>query len=234
MPRPSIRRTMSRLWRRWSAAPCPRSAVCSMSAPAAANSARRSHDPALPWTAIEPSPTMRARLGALGQPPRMIAAGWETADVPAGGHDTVLAATMPAFFDQPEALPRALPRLGAAQRRLGRAGACRTARSLLRRLPAARMARRGRDARHRHRDAWPGAVVAAARTSPSPTGPSPASCPDLAELSAYLADRLGWAARDLRRAELSAHLVAPGEARRRRRCASTLPGRSAVLVWGNQ
>ena len=60
-------------------------------------------DPALPWTAIEPSATMRARLGRLSHPPRVIAAVWETADVPEGGHDTVLAATMPAFFDQPEA-----------------------------------------------------------------------------------------------------------------------------------
>jgi hypothetical protein len=60
-------------------------------------------DPASPWTAIEPSATMRTRLGRLSSPPRVIAAGWETADVPAGDHDTVLAATMPAFFEHPEA-----------------------------------------------------------------------------------------------------------------------------------
>ena len=117
------------------------------------------HDPARSWTAIEPSPTMRARLVKLTHPPRIIAAGWEQAEV-APGHDTVLAATMPAFFDHPEVLPRALPRLG-AHRRLDRAGARRAARPLLRGLPAARVASRGRDARHRHHHAWPRAFVAA-------------------------------------------------------------------------
>src|SRR5438876_10141397 len=59
-------------------------------------------DRTLPWTAIEPSPTMRARLARLHTPPRIVPAGWEEADVAAGGHDTVLAATMPALFDQPD------------------------------------------------------------------------------------------------------------------------------------
>ena len=45
---------------------------------------------------------MRARLVKLAHPPHVIAAGWEGAEV-TQGHDTVLAATMPAFFDHPEA-----------------------------------------------------------------------------------------------------------------------------------
>lgn len=53
-------------------------------------------------TAIEPSPTMRARLAALDRPPEILACGWKEANLPAAGHDTVLAATMPAFLDEPE------------------------------------------------------------------------------------------------------------------------------------
>ena len=56
-----------------------------------------------PWTAIEPSAAMRARLARLHSPPRLVAAGWHEADVADGSHDTVLAATMPALFDEPEA-----------------------------------------------------------------------------------------------------------------------------------
>ncbi len=39
------------------------------------------HDPARSWTAMEPSPSMRARLVKLAHPPRVIAAGWEQAEV---------------------------------------------------------------------------------------------------------------------------------------------------------
>jgi predicted RNA methylase len=59
------------------------------------------HDPARSWTAIEPSPTMRRRLRRLAHPPHVVAAGWELAAI-TDSHDTVLAATMPGFFDQPE------------------------------------------------------------------------------------------------------------------------------------
>src|SRR5688500_11432706 len=60
-------------------------------------------DPAQPWTAVEPSPTMRRRLVRLKNPPRVVEAGWAEANVATAAHDTVLAATMPAFFEQPEA-----------------------------------------------------------------------------------------------------------------------------------
>ena len=57
--------------------------------------------------------------------------------------------------------------------------------------------------------------------------------PDLLELSSYLADRLGWAASDERRQQMTAHL-----ARQAKRQGSgyrlDIPRRSAVLVWGQQ
>ena len=56
-----------------------------------------------PWTAIEPSLAMQARLAQLHAPPRIVAGPWEDAQVAPAMHDTVLAATMPAFFDHPEA-----------------------------------------------------------------------------------------------------------------------------------
>src|SRR4051812_21975517 len=56
-----------------------------------------------PWTAAEPSPVMRTRLARLHTPPRIVASRWEEAQVESAAHDTVLAATMPAFFDHPEA-----------------------------------------------------------------------------------------------------------------------------------
>jgi hypothetical protein len=59
-------------------------------------------DRTLPWSAIEPSPTMRARLARLHVPPHVVASGWREAWVAHQSHDTVLAATMPAFFDHTE------------------------------------------------------------------------------------------------------------------------------------
>src|SRR5690349_19163465 len=59
--------------------------------------ALRDHDQS--WTAIEPSPTMRRRLVRLHAPPAIVASEWRAASVAEDAHDTVLAATMPAFFD---------------------------------------------------------------------------------------------------------------------------------------
>ena len=187
-------------------------------------------DPALPWTAIEPSATMRARLGRLGQPPRLIADGWETADLPLGGHDTVLAATMPAFFDQPEAF---LARCRAWARRsivwvvpahAGPRGLC-----FAGCLPS----------EWHGEDETPGIDIVMAGLAPSLRPHDVAFADwtfsgvvqDLDRLAAYLADRLGWAARDLRRAELERHLVAqarPDGAGAR----LDIARKSAVLFWG--
>ena len=189
-------------------------------------------DPALPWTAIEPSATMRARLGRLSPPPRVIAAGWEAADMPAGGHDTVLAATMPAFFDHPEAfLARCL---GWARRSVvwvvpahaGPRGLC-----FAGCLPS----------KWHGEDETPGIdiVLAGLALSSRPHHAAFADwtfsgvVKDLDRLSAYLADRLGWAARDPRRAELQRHLAAqarPAAAGAR----LDIARKSAVLFWENR
>jgi SAM-dependent methyltransferase len=187
-------------------------------------------DPALSWTAIEPSPTMRARLGRLARPPRVVADGWEAADVPTGGHDTVLAATMPAFFDNPEAF---LARCRAWARRsvvwvvpahAGPRGLC-----FAGCLPSEW---------HRE-DETPGIDIVMQGLAPSSRPHHIAFADwtfsgvvkDLARLSAYLADRLGWAACDLRRTELKHHLVArarPDAAGAR----LDIARKSAVLFWG--
>jgi hypothetical protein len=189
-------------------------------------------DPALPWTAIEPSPTMRARLGRLNPRPRVIAAGWEAADVPAHGHDTVLAATMPALFDHPEAF---LARCFGWARQ-----------SVVWVVPAHAGPRglcfAGCLPREWHgEDETPGIDIVM-------TGLAPTSRPhhvafaqwtfsgvvkDLDRLAAYLADRLGWVAGDPRRAELQRHLMAqarPDAAGAR----LDIARKSAVLFWGNQ
>ena len=53
-------------------------------------------DRAFPWTAIEPSPVMRARLAGLHVPPRIVPAGWQDADVAPGalGFEPGLAQTL--------------------------------------------------------------------------------------------------------------------------------------------
>jgi SAM-dependent methyltransferase len=187
-------------------------------------------DPALSWTAIEPSATMRARLGRLRPPPHVIATGWEAADLPSGGHDTVLAATMPAFFDQPDAF---LARCRAWARR-----------SIVWVVPA-HAGPRGHcfagclPSEWHGEDETPGIDIVMAGLAPSsrPHGVAFADwtfsgvVKDLGRLSAYLADRLGWAACDLRRAELERHLVAkarPDGADAR----LDIARKSGVLFWG--
>jgi hypothetical protein len=187
-------------------------------------------DPALPWTAIEPSATMRTRLARLARPPRVIAAGWETAVLPEGDYDTILAATMPAFFDQPDAF---LARCRAWARgsivwvvpaHAGPRGLC-----FAGCLPS----------EWHGEDETPGIDIVMAGLAPSsrPHGVAFADwtfsgvVKDLDRLSAYLADRLGWAAHDLRRAELERHLVAqsrPDAAGAR----LDIARKSAVLFWG--
>lgn len=189
-------------------------------------------DPALPWTAIEPSATLRARLGRLARPPPVIAAGWQAADVPARGHDTVLAATMPAFFEQPETfLARCL---AWARRRVvwvvpahsGPRGLC-----FAGCLPSEW---------HRE-DETRGIDIVMQGLAPSSRPHHiafadwtfSAIVPDLDELAFYLADRLGWAARDPRRADLKRHLVVqarPDAAGAR----LDIARKSAVLVWGSR
>lgn len=183
----------------------------------------------LSWTAIEPSPTMRARLARLNPPPRVVAAGWQDAVVEPGAHDTVLAATMPAFFDQPEAFlarcrtwaRRAVVWIvpaHAGPRGLCFAGCLPLAWHGEDETPGIDIVRRGLAAgSHPHETAfidWTFSGVVK----------------DLDRLSAYLADRLGWSAIDERRPRLAAHLAAqarPDAAGAR----LDIPRKSAVLIW---
>jgi SAM-dependent methyltransferase len=187
-------------------------------------------DRTAPWTAIEPSPTMRARLARLHTPPHIVPEGWEEAQVSAAAHDTVLAATMPALFDDPE---RFLARCRTWARRTvvwvvpahaGPRGLC-FAGCLLPEwhredeTPGLEIALRGLGESSR-----PHAMAFADWTFSGVVK-------DLPTLAAYLADRLAWSASDHRRAALLDHLAAqalPDAAGVR----FNIPRKSAVLVWG--
>ena len=189
-------------------------------------------DPSLPWSAVEPSPTMQRRLRRLPSPPRLVEAGWQDAAVSDGAHDTVLAATMPAFFDHPEAF---LARCRAWARRV-----------ILWVVPAHQgpkgMCFAGCLPSEWHReDETPGIDIVMRGLAPQSrpqwtqfvdwtfTG----IVPDLRRLAEWQADRLGWAPDDERRARLLAHLslqatsVAGGSL-------LEIPRRTAVLVWGTR
>jgi len=188
--------------------------------------------PGVAWTAIEPAPTMQARLARLHSPPRVIPSGWQEAGLMSAAHDTVLAATMPALFDSPEHFLVQCRAWGRRQviwvvpahvgpRGLVFAGC----------LPS-----------HWHgEDETPGTDIVL-------RGLSRTSQPDriafvdwtfsgvvadLLRLAAYLADRLGWSDVDGRRAELAAHLAAqakPDAAGMR----LDIPRKSAVFIWGTR
>ena len=185
------------------------------------------------YTAIEPSPSMRVRLAKLTPSPEVIAQGWKDATVAAGllagGHDTVLAATMPGFLDEPEAF---LAKCRAWTRRrivwivpahAGPRGLC-----FAGCLPLA----------WHGEDETPGIDIVL-RGLPPGSRPTEIAfvdwtftgiVADLPRLAAYLADRLGWPAGDTRRDELRAHLAA----RARRSDAGLrldIPRKSAVCVW---
>jgi len=186
----------------------------------------------LPWTAIEPSPAMRARLARLHSPPRIVASGWLEAEVAAAAHDTVLAATMPALLDQPAQF---LARCRRWARRTvvwvvpahaGPRGLC-----FAGCLPS----------QWHGEDETPGVDITLAGLAPAERPHEIAFVDwtfsgvvtDLAELSAYLADRLGWAATDRRRPQLAAHIAAQAIADAAG-LRLNIARKSAVLVWGRQ
>jgi hypothetical protein len=186
------------------------------------------------WTAIEPSPTMRARLLRFSDPPVVLSCGWETSDLAPGTHDTVLAATMPATMENPEKFLRL----------------CRTwaRRQIVWVVPAQNGPRglcfAGCLPRAWHgEDETPGVDVTL-------RGLRPADRPDqiatvewtftgvvksVAPLADFLADRLGWAVDDARRMELAQHLATqarpyPNKPHAKGFCLE-IARRSAVLVW---
>ncbi len=181
------------------------------------------------WTAIEPSPTMRRRLGRLLPPPTVVESGWSDADLPAKAHDTAFAATMPAFFEQPEVF---LERCrGWATRHVvwvvpahaGPKGLC-----FAGCLPSEW---------HRE-DETPGIDIVLRGLSPASRPEEIAFVdwtfsgvvPDIGVLARWMAGRLGWSETDERRARLHAHLSAQAK-----RAAAgfrlDIPRKTAVLVW---
>jgi 2-polyprenyl-3-methyl-5-hydroxy-6-metoxy-1,4-benzoquinol methylase len=57
------------------------------------------------WTAVEPSPSMRARLAAIDDGPNNLACGWSEAEIATKSHDTVLAANIAAPPQDAAAFP---------------------------------------------------------------------------------------------------------------------------------
>lgn len=184
-----------------------------------------------PWTAIEPSPVMRARLAKLHVPPTILASGWADAEVPSGTHDTVLAATMPALFEAPEAF---LARCRDWARRVvvwivpahrGPRGLC-----FAGCLPT----------EWHGEDETPGLdiTLGGLRTDSRPDKIAfvdwtfSGVVEDLPRLASYLADRLGWPVTDARRPRLTQHLerhTKPDAFGAR----LDISRKSAVLVWGS-
>jgi hypothetical protein len=187
-------------------------------------------DPSRLWTTIEPSPSMQSRLAALDHPPQLVAAGWREARVAPGSHDTVLAATMPATMDEPEAF----------------LAHCRTwARRTIVWVVPAHAGPRGLcfagclPLEWHGEDETPGIDIVLRGLQPSsmPRDISFAAwtftgiVPDLDKLGNYLADRLGWPASDDRRARMVAHLAAQAK-RDTAGFRLEISRKSAVLVWG--
>ena len=184
-------------------------------------------DRAFPWTAIEPSPVMRVRLMSLHLPPHVVSGRWQEAWVAPAAHDTVLAATMPAFFDHPDAF-------------LAR---CRdwARRTVVWIVPAQAGPRdlcfAGCLPSEWHReDETPGIELVLNNLASRPHKMAfvdwtfSGVVTDLPRLAGYLADRLGWPDGDDRRPHLLAHL----EAQARPDAAGLrldIPRKSAVLVW---
>jgi hypothetical protein len=185
-------------------------------------------DRTLPWTAIEPSPTMRARLQRLHVPPNIVPNRWDEAWVDRRSHDTVLAATMPAFFDDTEAFlarcrewarravvwvvpahagPRGLCFAGCLPNELHREDETPGIDLVLRNLGTSR----------------PDEIAFADWTFSGVVQ-------NLPRLASYLADRLGWPPTDERRPRLLAHLEAQAKADAAG-LRLDIARKSAVLVW---
>lgn len=181
------------------------------------------------WVALEPSPTMCRRLDRIPSPPRIVASGWQEADLARASFDTVLAANMAGPLNDPEtflARCRAWARanvvwLVPAQN--GPRGLC-----LAGCLPA----------EWHGEDETPGVEIVL-RQLPEHDRPRVVGKADwsfrldvasIPAIAAYLADRLDWGAGDARRPALRDHLasattpVADG-------FRLIVPRASAVLAW---
>jgi hypothetical protein len=183
------------------------------------------------FTAIEPNPTMCRRLAALSPAPEILPCGWKDASLADNTFDTVLAATMPAYFDEPFAF---LARCRAWARR-----------TVVWIVPAQQgpkgMCFAGCLPRQWHgEDETPG-IDLVLRALPPELHPRQMETvewtftgvvKDIEVLANWMADRLGWAA-DERRSRLVQHLAAQA----RRSSAGhrlEIPRKSAVCVWGKR
>lgn len=180
------------------------------------------------WTAIEPSPVMRARLSALAHPPRIIPLGWDSAGIDCEPSTSVLAATMPGYLTDPLAF---LARCRSLARR-----------NIIWVVPAQRGPRGLILAGCLPRE-WHGEdeTPAIDLILPQLRGDRPTFMgatdwtfslvtDDLPRLAGYLCDRLGWVPDDARRPALFSHLsaqAAPTPQGLRLSCHR----RSAILVW---
>jgi SAM-dependent methyltransferase len=180
------------------------------------------------WTAIEPSPGMLARLARLHTPPQIVAGRWEEAWVSPAAHDTVLAATMPAFFDHPQAFlarcrdwaRRAIVWVvpaHAGPRGLIFAGCLPSEWHREDETPGIDLVLKALGGSRPHEIAFVEWTFSGVVT-------------DLPRLARYLADRLGWPPSDERRPRLLAHLQAQAkpDAQGLR---LDIPRKSAVLAW---
>lgn len=179
------------------------------------------------WTAVEPAASMRARLARLQPAPRIIASGWDEAEVTS--HDTVLAANMPApltdaarFLERCRAWARrAIAWVVPAQH--GPRGLC-----LAGCLPK----------EWHGEDETPGVDIVLGGLAPQQHPRSIArvdwtfalEAADLERLAAYLSDRLGWAPQDTRRSELHRHLSRQAKPAARG-VRLEVPRASAILTW---
>jgi hypothetical protein len=180
------------------------------------------------WTAIEPSPTMQRRLAARATPPQIIPHGWDDDVVACEPADTVLAATMPGYFGDPQAFLARCQRW--ATRHVVWVVAAQKAPKGL--ILAACLPREW----HRE-DETPGIDLVMPRLGTDLPHRMDAvdwtfslALPDLPAFAAFQADRLGWPPDDPRRPQLFDHLhkqAEPTPAGLRLSCHR----RSAILVW---
>lgn len=180
------------------------------------------------WTAIEPSPVMRARLAALDSPLTIIPRSWDDSGFECEPADTVLAATMPGYFGDPLAF-LARCRLWARKQIIWVVPAQAAPKGL---VLAACLPREW----HRE-DETPGIDRVLPRLGSELPDRSDVTdwtfslvLPDLAAFAAFQADRLGWLSDDPRRPQLFDHLheqAVPTPAGFRLSCHR----RSAILVW---
>jgi hypothetical protein len=166
---------------------------------------------------------MQARLTRFDQPPRVIRCGWEAAELPINGHDTVLAASIAAPLQAPGAWTCRVAAWIVPAHRGPRgvvfAGCLPAEWHGEDETPAVEIVLGGLSA-----DRQPRLVATTEWTFSG-------AFADLDRLASYIADRLGWTRPDPRRLEMASHL----KSRAKPHLSGYLleiPRKSTVPVWG--